>query len=215
MPDNTSAAVLSGRRWYMWGASDDPTEQPTRMAFSPGSASSIGFPTRLRHIVHREPGLGFRRAPVARYVDGNTPVPCREMRHLKNPARLVHGVGMNKGDHGPRASHPLVIKRSIYVLRHVTPPVLMRCSRSLTTQFASIWPRCEIRQSFGVQLVRDFLLSDLFWPIKLNRVLVENIRRLFFAQCLQNQRVVFILIWSRRASGRQVGAEHEDRGLAA
>jgi hypothetical protein len=41
VPDNTSAAVLSGRRWYIWGASEEPTEHPTRIAFSPGSASSI------------------------------------------------------------------------------------------------------------------------------------------------------------------------------
>src|SRR5882724_12456238 len=52
-------------------------------------------------------------------------------------------------------------------------------------------------------------LTNLFWPIKLDRVFVENIRRLFFSQCFQNQRVIVILIRPRRASGRQVGAEHE------
>ena len=90
--------------------------------FFTGQRIVDGFPTGLGHVVHRQAGLGFRRAPVARDVDGNTPVPCREMRHLENPARLVHWIGMNKSNHRPRASHPLVIKRSINVLRHVTPP---------------------------------------------------------------------------------------------
>ena len=34
------AAVRSGRWWYMKGLMAEPVEQPTRMAVSPGSASS-------------------------------------------------------------------------------------------------------------------------------------------------------------------------------
>ncbi len=52
-------------------------------------------------------------------------------------------------------------------------------------------------------------LSNLFRPVKLDRVLVENIGCFFFSQCFQNQCVIVILIGPRRAGGRQVGAEHE------
>src|SRR5919106_6133775 len=44
------------------------------------------------------------------------------MRHLKNPTRLVHWIGMYKGDHRPRPSHPFIVKRSVNVLRHVNDP---------------------------------------------------------------------------------------------
>jgi hypothetical protein len=44
------------------------------------------------------------------------------MRHLKNPARIVHGVGMNKGDYRSSASHPFVVKRSVNVLGHDDAP---------------------------------------------------------------------------------------------
>jgi hypothetical protein len=45
------------------------------------------------------------------------------MRHLKNPARLVHRIGMDKGNHRPGATHAFIVKRSVDVLRHVTPPI--------------------------------------------------------------------------------------------
>src|SRR5262249_9436652 len=52
-------------------------------------------------------------------------------------------------------------------------------------------------------------LTDLLRLIKLNRVLIENIRRLFFPECFQHQRVIVILIRPWRAGGRQVRAEHQ------
>ena len=54
---------------------------------------------------------------------------------------------------------------------------------------------------------------DFFGPIKLNRVLVEDMGRFFFSKCLQNQRLIVILVRSRRASGRQIGAKHERAGI--
>jgi len=46
------------------------------------------------------------------------------VRHLKNPARLIHRVWMDKGDHRPRTPHPFIIKRSVNVLHHdICPPL--------------------------------------------------------------------------------------------
>jgi hypothetical protein len=45
------------------------------------------------------------------------------MRHLEDPARLIHWVGMHEGDNRPGSAHPLVVQRSVDVLGHnATPP---------------------------------------------------------------------------------------------
>src|SRR5918996_1363926 len=69
--------------------------------------------------------------------------------------------------------------------------------------FETIVPMC------GELVARLAFLLSLLRLIKLNCVFVKNIRRLFFSQCLQNQRVIVVFIRPRRAGGRQVGAEHE------
>src|SRR5919106_3532280 len=87
------------------------------------------FPTGLGHVGNGQVGVRLGRAAVSGDVDGNAPVPGREVRHLKNPARLVHRIGMDKGDHRPCTSHPLIVKRSVNVLRHATPPSLSNAAR--------------------------------------------------------------------------------------
>src|SRR5262245_40054627 len=92
------------------------------------------LPTGFGHVGHSEPGVGLWRAAVSRDVDGDAAVPGRQVSHLKNPARLIHRVGMNKGDHRPRASHPFVVKRSLNMLRHNISP----CQAVEKGSFASL-----------------------------------------------------------------------------
>src|SRR5919108_2668723 len=78
------------------------------------------FPTCLGHVRYGQTSVSLGRAAVSRDVDGNAAVPARQMRQLKNPARLIHWIGMDKGDHRPLASHTFIIKRSVNVLCHIT-----------------------------------------------------------------------------------------------
>ena len=77
------------------------------------------LPAALRDVVHGDALAALRRAPVARHVDGDAAVPGGHLRHLENPARLVHRVGMHEGHHRPGTAHALVVQRSVDVLSHV------------------------------------------------------------------------------------------------
>ena len=56
------------------------------------------------------------------------------MRHLEDPARLVHRVGMHEGDDRPGSAHPLVVQRPVDVIGHKRKPLLATlqwyCQRS-------------------------------------------------------------------------------------
>ena len=40
------------------------------------------------------------------------------MRHLEDPAGLIHRIGMDEGDDGAFASHLFIVKRSVNVIGH-------------------------------------------------------------------------------------------------
>jgi len=75
------------------------------------------LPQRLRHVEARHFCSTGGRTPVARNVDRHAAEPCREPRHLVDPAGLVHRIGMNEGHHRARTAHALVIERSVDI-RH-------------------------------------------------------------------------------------------------
>src|SRR4029453_4450373 len=58
---------------------------------------------------------------VARQIDGDAAIPGGHLRHLEDPARLVHRVWMHKGDNRAALAHRLVIKRSVDGLGHALP----------------------------------------------------------------------------------------------
>ncbi len=85
-----------------------------------------GFPTSLRHVVHGQSGVRFGRTAVARNINGDTAIPSRQMRHLINPTRLIHRIGMDKRDHRSAASHAFVVKRAVNVSGHIIFSLLFR-----------------------------------------------------------------------------------------
>ena len=87
----------------------EPTEQPTRIAGLLGELRLDRLPAALRHVAHGQTVAGLRRTAVARNVDGDAAEPGGHVRHLENPARLVHRVGMHEGHDRPGAAHALVI----------------------------------------------------------------------------------------------------------
>src|SRR5215467_12155802 len=90
-----------------------------------GAFAGIGIvdrlPAGLRDVLHGEPGAGLRRLRVARQVDGDAAIPGGHLRHLEDPARLVHRVWMHEGHNRPALTHRLVIERSVDVLGHALP----------------------------------------------------------------------------------------------
>jgi len=118
VPDSTSAAVFSGTVVVHVG-----TRWSSRPSSRPGSrlrraTRRRSLPTGLGQVGRGQALRGLGRAAIARDVDGDAPVPGREVRHLIDPARLVHRVGMDEGDDRSLASRPLVIERSVDVPRH-------------------------------------------------------------------------------------------------
>ena len=69
-------------------------------------------------VLHCEPATRFRRPAVARQIKGDATVPGGHLRHLKDPARLVHRVRMHEGHDRTTFAHRLVIERSLDVVGH-------------------------------------------------------------------------------------------------
>jgi hypothetical protein len=76
------------------------------------------FPARLRHVVHGQSGLGFGRSAVTGNVDADAPVPSRHVRHLEQPAGLVHRIGVHESHDRAGSAQALVVQRPVDVVGH-------------------------------------------------------------------------------------------------
>ena len=167
MPRELLAGVVTGtahdqRFGFAWprvvhvgenSGADRAADQDRRLL---GKLRLDRLPAALCHVAHGQAVARPRRTAIARNVDGDAAKPGGHVRHLEDPARLVHRVGMHEGHDRPCAAHALVIQRSVDVVGHAA--VLPAASRPMVARsVAGVSAGCE-RIGFEVEKQAPFLM---------------------------------------------------------
>src|SRR5947208_2434261 len=94
-----------------------------------------GLPTGLRQIIHAQSADRFWRAAITWQIDSDAAIPCREVRHLIDPAGLVHRIRVHERHNGASSPRTFVVQWSIDVSCQVAPPSSAKATQSLYASY--------------------------------------------------------------------------------